>query len=65
MSENEPVTVIECRREEGHLVFLCPHCRREHSHGAGDSKGDGDGHRVAHCDPGSPFNERGYILREV
>ena len=27
--------------------------------------GSGDGHRTAHCGPGSPFKDRGYYLEEV
>jgi hypothetical protein len=37
--------------------FVCPHCRRQHTHSAEP------GHRVAHCEePGSPYTERGYVL---
>jgi hypothetical protein len=55
--------VMHCRAErarDGHRVvwtFLCPHCRRRHTHGAGP------GHRVAHCnDPSSPYEASGYVL---
>lgn len=51
------------------LAIWCPHCRRPHWHGGGsmDSPfGDGDGHRVAHCDdPGKPWFDKGYDLVEV
>ncbi|MCU1670512.1 MAG: hypothetical protein JWP40_3439 [Blastococcus sp.] len=30
------------------LVLDCPHCHRQHTHGAGPD-GTDDGHRVAHC----------------
>lgn len=58
---NQPPTV-PARRERMQLVIECPHCSREHRHGAaGPNIGDGDGHRVAHCfDRQSP----GYILVE-
>jgi hypothetical protein len=38
-------------------VIWCRYCRRYHLHGAGRF-----GHRVAHCDPGSPYYEFGYVL---
>lgn len=38
-------------------VIWCRHCRRYHLHGAGRF-----GHRVAHCDPNSPYGEFGYGL---
>jgi hypothetical protein len=38
--------------------FWCPHCRKHHTHGAGE------GHRVAHCtSPASPFKATGYSIR--
>jgi hypothetical protein len=44
------------------LIFTCPSCGEENSHGAGGPKfGAGDGHRVSHC----PCWPRGYILREA
>lgn len=37
---------------------FCPHCRRNHTHSAGE------GHRVAHClNSTSPYVETGYVLR--
>lgn len=64
----------------GSLEFVCPFCGKTHSHGAGGLNfGDGDGHRVPHCDlrgrastvkdaqsttlPLSPYWE--FILEEV
>ena len=39
----------------------CPHCGRDHVHGAG-----ADGHRVGHCGMANPEGARlGYVLREV
>lgn len=38
----------------------------KHVHGAvGPNKGDGDGHRVAHCYETSPLKQKGYYLVEV
>lgn len=45
-----------------HLVFKCPKCRRKIHHGGTyGKKGDGDGHRCAHCG----CWPRGYYLKEV
>ena len=38
------------------VYVWCWHCEAEHAHGPGD------GHRVAHCAPGSPFTN-GYMIR--
>lgn len=38
-------------------VIWCRYCRRYHLHGAGRF-----GHRVAHCDPDSPYDAFGYVL---
>jgi len=44
------------------LVFTCPQCGRSNSHGGTwGNIGDGDGHRVSHCD----CWPKGYFLREV
>lgn len=40
------------------VAITCPHCGREHTHGAGG----GDGHRAAHCLGRSAANP-GYVLR--
>lgn len=54
--------IVECFREGIHLVILkCPFCGRKHLHGGGGSDG-GAGHRVAHCPPGTPGADRGYVL---
>jgi hypothetical protein len=55
------VPVMHCWEEElpdGTPVwfFQCPHCNRNHMHGAGP------GHRFARCGPDSPFFKHGYIL---
>ena len=48
------------------LVIWCEHCRRWHGHGGGYGFGAGDGHRVAHCTPGTGHHRTGgYVLREV
>ena len=36
-----------------------------HTHGGGDSPGDGDGYRIAHCWGGTYKNSGGYILKEM
>lgn len=38
--------------------ITCPHCHHVHVHGAGG----GSGHRVAHCEPGTPGKSLGYYL---
>src|SRR6266568_8981266 len=69
--ESSPIPVLEAYRytsdrREVSLVVWCLHCRRWHWHGAGNAPGAGDGHRVAHCiNPKSPYNQGGYVLREV
>lgn len=40
------------------LYSWCKYCERWHIHGLGD------GHRVAHCHSNTPYNKRGYILKE-
>lgn len=51
---------VPARRDGHQLVIRCPYCNREHRHGAvGPNRGDGDGHRTAHCGQG-----RGYFLAE-
>jgi len=45
-----------------YLVFKCPKCKKKHSHGGTyGKKGDGDGHRTAHCS----CWPSGYYLKEV
>ena len=49
--------IIPCKDNDGvHFKFYCIWCGREHLHGRGE------GHRVAHCDKGSPYKEDGYYL---
>ena len=41
------------------MKFYCKPCRQDHRHG------DGEGHRVAHCDDyfeASPYKDTGYII---
>lgn len=48
------------RLDGRHLVVDdCPHCHRQHFHGAGDPKSPLYGHRVGHCGDGE---SRGYFL---
>jgi hypothetical protein len=48
------------------LSVFCRYCGAHHLHGGGESFGDGDGHRAAHCwADDSPYRELGYVLREV
>jgi hypothetical protein len=57
--------IVACRLTENgtQFYFQCPHCKTRrgkpitHYHGAPTL-----GHRVAHCPPGSPFFESGYVL---
>lgn len=53
------VPLFHARRDENRLCFWCPYCRRVHVHAVQN------GVRVAHCDPGSPLRETGYILKQV
>lgn len=61
MSRNAPI--VQAYRIEHpvspSLVFWCVHCRRWHTHGAGD------GHRVAHCKDGAPYTRGGYVLKSI
>lgn len=58
--------IIDVVRRGCQLTFQCRYCRRLHYHGAvGPRFGEGDGHRVAHCLPPSPYTPTGYELREV
>ena len=52
-----PVLFIR-RRDRVHSFVWCPVCEAEHAHG------QGEGHRIAHCPPGSPFAEHGYLIRK-
>lgn len=47
--------VFRCATGTRTWSFWCPHCRAQHTHGAGA------GHRVAHCASG-PYKARGYVL---
>lgn len=55
----EPTTddlpVFRCTTGTRTWSLYCPHCRIQHTHGAGE------GHRVAHCASG-PYKVRGYVL---
>jgi hypothetical protein len=45
---------------DGRYVYvLCEYCERLHTHSAGD------GHRVAHCDRGTPYRDAGYYIYTV
>lgn len=41
----------------------CPHCQRSHIHGwpKGTHRLDVS-HRCAHCEPGTPFKDKGYFI---
>jgi len=56
-----PIVYVE-RRGSNSLVFACPYCMRNHTHGAAG----GTGHRVAHCfsEAGRQVFARGYLLVE-
>jgi len=48
------------------LMFRCPHCRAEHSHGEPPDEPTVITSRAAHChDPRSPWYGRGYSLMIV
>lgn len=62
MSMSPPV--VDARRKGTLLIITCPYCGKQHIHGGcGDKFGEGDGHRVAHCQ--TLGNDDGYILKEV
>lgn len=44
------------------LVPDCPHCHKQHTHGAG-MDGTIDGHRVSHCSTGE--SNPGYYLKRI
>ena len=46
-------------RDGKYFVVDCPHCHRQHRHGAGDPASPAYGHRAAHCGDG---RGRGYYL---
>jgi len=46
---------IKCVEENDQFIFWCPHCGKEHVHGAVE------GHRVSHC----PAYPNGYILKKL
>jgi hypothetical protein len=46
-----------------HIVMLCLYCHAWHLHGnQGPDLGQGDGHRVAHCQIETPYRKTGYVL---
>jgi hypothetical protein len=54
---NDAPTLRATPDGDGGWRVWCPHCRRDHIHGAGE------GHRAAHCaDPESPYRLTGYRL---
>jgi hypothetical protein len=69
----QPPLVEAIESEDGCLSFWCPYCVRWHYHG------QGEGHRVAHCDTpptrpsrkanggptASPYLQTGYELRSL
>ncbi len=60
-----------CKREHRHGVCLSRRGCKAPTSPFGEvpctcPRGSGDGHRSAHChNPASPYNDGGYILREV
>jgi hypothetical protein len=55
----------KCFLREGSLVVpRCSLCGGRHVHGAGRNlKDPAIGHRGAHCPPGTPGAEQGYVLK--
>jgi hypothetical protein len=49
--------LLATRAERGAVHVRCWYCEREHTHSRGD------GHRIAHCAPGGPFERSGYMIR--
>jgi hypothetical protein len=50
---------FKCKVDQnGSMSFFCPYCLKDHRHGI-DEKYQ-IGHRVAHCYPDSPLDEKGY-----
>lgn len=61
--DKSKIPTIACfRNEQGSLTFICPSCKKQHYHGAGDKFGEGDGHRCSHC---KEMQDTGYHLKEV
>lgn len=58
----EGLPLFKCIRNGIHLVFYCPYCYREHSHGAGNDVPYTPSHRTAHCLGDSPLRENGYYI---
>lgn len=52
-----PVIYVTRDKYTGFCSFWCKYCNKLHHHG------QGDGHRVAHCDKNSPYHDKGYILK--
>jgi hypothetical protein len=52
--------IAECYRAGIHWVIpRCPLCGQRHLHGYADGS---VGHLAAHCPPGTPGAERGYVI---
>lgn len=52
-----PVVDAVVRTDGKGLKMYCRYCKQWHLHG------EGEGHRVAHCNNDSPYKKTGYILR--
>lgn len=69
IKDSNPYPVLPALRtsDDRQLAIWCKYCRRCHLHGTGgEPRGEGGGHRVAHCHNGnSDYQHTGYILKEV
>jgi len=58
-----PVLYARLDRSRKTVRAYCPHCQRDHVHGAAGVTDGRNPHRLAHCgDPASPFHATGYEL---
>jgi hypothetical protein len=60
-----PILVGEITEDKRQIKVWCPYCGKYHFHGCGTRDGGpdlGEGHRVAHCPPKSPFYKSGYFI---
>lgn len=60
---SRPQVLVMAKRHGKQLVVRCPYCGYIHYHRVtGPNVGDGDGHRLAHCN--ATKHRLSYVLRE-